>query len=46
MINFKGIPYGKAPVGDLRFRAPQPHEGWEGIREATEHTVVCPQTGG
>ncbi|KAG4067975.1 hypothetical protein HA402_010661 [Bradysia odoriphaga] len=43
--SFKGIPYGKAPVGDLRFRAPQPHEGWEGVRDATEHTVVCPQTG-
>lgn len=42
----KGIPYGKAPVGDLRFRAPQPHEGWEGIRDATEHTVVCPQSPG
>lgn len=43
--SFKGIPYAKAPVGDLRFRAPVPTEGWEGVREANEHTVVCPQVG-
>lgn len=45
-FSFKGIPYGKNPTGDLRFRAPEPHEGWEGIREANEHTVVCPQSPG
>lgn len=45
-FSFKGIPYGKAPVGQLRFRAPEPHAGWEGIREANEHTVICPQTPG
>lgn len=44
-FSFKGIPYGKAPVGELRFKAPLPHEGWEGIRNANEHTVVCPQNG-
>lgn len=44
-FSFKGIPYGKAPVGELRFRAPQPHEGWDGIREANEHTASCPQNG-
>ncbi|KAJ6637789.1 Juvenile hormone esterase [Pseudolycoriella hygida] len=43
--SFKGIPYGKAPVGELRFRAPLPHEGWEGIREANEHGLICPQNG-
>jgi len=32
---FLGIPYAKAPVGDLRFAAPEPHEPWEGVREAT-----------
>lgn len=42
-FSFKGIPYGKAPVGDLRFRAPEPHKGWNGIRDANEHTVACPQ---
>jgi len=32
---FKGVPYAKPPVGELRFRAPQPPEPWEGIRDAT-----------
>lgn len=31
---FKGIPYAKPPVGDLRWKAPQPPENWEGIRDA------------
>ena len=30
---FKGIPYAKAPVGELRWREPVAHEGWEGVRE-------------
>ena len=30
---FKGIPFAKAPVGDLRWKAPQPAENWEGIRD-------------
>jgi para-nitrobenzyl esterase len=33
---FKGIPYAKAPVGELRWRAPQPPESFEGIYEAVE----------
>ena len=31
---FLGIPYAKPPLGELRWRAPQPVESWEGIREA------------
>ena len=30
---FKGIPFAKPPVGELRWRAPQPAEDWEGIRD-------------
>ncbi len=31
---FKGIPYAKPPVGNLRWKAPQPAENWEGIYNA------------
>jgi len=27
-----GVPYAKPPVGDLRWKAPQPLENWEGIK--------------
>ena len=30
-----GIPYAQAPVGDLRWKAPQPLSPWEGIKETT-----------
>ena len=33
---FRGIRYAKPPVGELRFRAPEPPEAWGGIRAATE----------
>ncbi len=31
---FRGVPFAAAPVGDLRWRAPQPAAGWEGVRDA------------
>lgn len=33
--SFQGIPYAKPPLGNLRFKAPQPAEPWTGIRDAT-----------
>lgn len=33
-LAWKGIPYARPPVGDLRFRAPQSPETWEGVRDA------------
>lgn len=31
---FKGVPYAKPPVGELRWKSPQPLEAWDGIYEA------------
>ncbi|KAL0809376.1 hypothetical protein ABMA28_011574 [Loxostege sticticalis] len=41
--SFQGIPYAKPPLGSLRFKAPQPAEPWEGIRDATSEGNVSPQ---
>ena len=36
MCIYKGIPFAAPPVGDLRWKAPQPVIPWDGIREAKE----------
>ncbi|XP_037977637.2 juvenile hormone esterase isoform X2 [Plutella xylostella] len=41
--SFQGIPYAKPPLGSLRFKAPQPVEPWEGVREATAEGNVSAQ---
>lgn len=33
---FLGIPFAEAPIGENRFRAPVPHQKWEGVLDATE----------
>jgi len=38
---FKGIPYAKPPVGDLRWKAPQAPEAWEGVRYADQFGNRC-----
>ncbi|KAJ9581580.1 hypothetical protein L9F63_023239, partial [Diploptera punctata] len=43
--SFQGIPYAKPPIAELRFKAPQPAESWEGVRDALEEGSVCPQLG-
>ena len=43
MMTFLGIPYVTPPVGDLRWRAPQPLKPWQGTRQATAFGPVCPQ---
>lgn len=34
---YLGIPFAQPPVGPLRLAAPGPVQGWEGIRNATQH---------
>ena len=41
--SFKGIPFGQPPVGDLRWREPQPVKNWNGIRKANQFGPRCMQ---
>lgn len=41
--SFKGVPYAAPPIGNLRFKAPQPPIPWDEVRKATQHGPVCPQ---
>jgi para-nitrobenzyl esterase len=41
--SFKGIPYAAPPVGDLRWRAPQPVTPWAEPRACTAFGPACPQ---
>ncbi|MEV8630862.1 carboxylesterase/lipase family protein [Streptosporangium sp. NPDC051023] len=40
---FRGIPYAEPPVGEHRFRPPQPVGPWQGTLKAVDGTRVCPQ---
>ncbi len=41
---FKGIPFAAPPVGNLRWRAPQPVAAWQGVRNADQFGNSCIQT--
>jgi para-nitrobenzyl esterase len=40
---YLGLPYAAAPVGDLRWKAPQPPASWKGDRDATQFGARCAQ---
>lgn len=45
VVTYKGIPYAKPPVGELRWREPQPASAWKGVRKATTFSPICMQNG-
>jgi len=40
---FRGVPYAKPPVGDLRWREPRPAANWQGVRAADQFGPRCMQ---
>lgn len=40
---FRSLPYAAAPVGELRWRAPQAAPRWRGVRDATSPGPLCTQ---
>ena len=46
VASFKGIPFAQPPLGELRWRAPQPVKPWPGVRKATRFGPACMQAPG
>lgn len=43
IIVYKGIPFAAPPIGDLRWRPPQPAKSCEGVFKADHYAPACPQ---
>src|ERR1700733_3074289 len=43
VVIFKGIPFAAPPVGELRWKEPQPVSPWKGVSKATEFGARCMQ---
>lgn len=44
IIEFRALPYAVPPRGPLRFAPPAPQPSWDGVRDATRHGPIAPQT--
>jgi para-nitrobenzyl esterase len=42
-VAFQGVPFAQPPVGDLRWREPQPVKPWSGVRETVKAGAPCAQ---
>ena len=45
VVVFKGIPYAAPPVGEFRWKAPQPVAAWEGVKVCDTFGPIEPQPG-
>src|SRR6185369_12678834 len=43
IVTFKGIPFAAPPVGELRWKAPQPLKPWAGVKDASTFGPSCMQ---
>ena len=46
VISWKGLPYAKPPLGELRWKAPQSPDSWEDTRSASDYGSRCFQPQG
>ena len=45
LVVLQGVPYAAPPIGNLRWKPPQPVVAWDGVRDATAPGPICMQTG-
>ena len=43
LVQFRGVPYAVPPLGERRFRPPEPAGAWQGELDATAHGPIAPQ---
>ena len=41
---FRGVPFAAPPTGERRFAPASPPTSWSGVRDATKHGPIAPQT--